>query len=991
MAMVPGTHLGPYKVIALLGAGGMGEVWRARDTRLGRDVAIKILPQHGSISSEDRARFRREAKSISSLNHPNICVLHDIGTEGDTDYLVMELVEGETLARRLSRGAIPRAEVVEIGAQIASALDRAHRAGVIHRDLKPANVMLTKSGAKLMDFGLALMTTRPDRAGDPEATARLAQESGRSNEPITATGTVVGTLPYMSPEQLQGGTVDARSDLWALGCVLLEMTTGQRAFAGTTDAMTIAQIMRDSPAALAALTSVAPPEFLRLVRQCLERDPEDRWQTAGDLRRELLWLAESAGHRAEVAHDAKRRPAAGPRISPWIVSAALVVVVLATAYGLFQRSAGPDPATHDPALAVLDFQPLGPTSDSTLSESITSLVYTALVEVSPCRIVSPELLRDVRRRRLGSARGRIEADEALQVAREAGATLMLNGEVVQSTDGTTLLWRLVDVANGESIAGRRTIAPDLVTLADSVVATLASALPRSSDTRPAEYRPSVGELTSNSPDSYRHYIAGSLALEGGRSRDAVNEFETALELDSTSALAYFGLARAIYGVSSVSETKARATADLAWRLRSRLNVKDRMRLEAWRHSANYRVDDAVKAYQDILERWPDDREALEYVSSTGTAAERLPIVKRACRLYPDHAPFWFQLASNLDILDRRQEALAVARETAARFPLNPDSWSMLGDAYLRTAKPDSADQAFRHALAVDPNNLYPKACLATMPYYRGDAAAATIALDSLRLGSGLSPAESYSLIATIPGSGVCGLLAEQGRFRGAFELLDRTRSEAPDPIWERRCVMFKFFIAHQYDLPWSGEAMGEWRAWSRRSGLSAHEEWEVRAWRSMALLLADSLDAADRELADLARRTDQSKTIHRVRCVLMRADLELKRGQPRRALAQLALIRPLGIYRTAYFDEFYRHLLARAHADAGERDQAARVLRDCLTLYPGDALAHYELAKVFEAQSHRADAATEYRIFLRAWAHADPESPQIADATQRLRQLVSAR
>src|SRR5262245_20420521 len=224
MPLAAGTRLGPYEISAPLGAGGMGEVYRARDTRLGREVAVKVLPASLSSNAEVRARFEREARTVSSLNHPHICTLHDVGREGDTDFLVMELMEGETLAQRISRGALPLAEVLRLGGQIADALDRAHRAGVIHRDLKPGNVMVTKSGAKLMDFGLARATglTGP-ASGSGLTSAALSQSPTMAQPltgPLTAEGSIVGTFQYMAPEQLEGKEADARSDIWALGCGL---------------------------------------------------------------------------------------------------------------------------------------------------------------------------------------------------------------------------------------------------------------------------------------------------------------------------------------------------------------------------------------------------------------------------------------------------------------------------------------------------------------------------------------------------------------------------------------------------------------------------------------------------------------------------------------------------------------------------------------------------------------------------------------------------
>jgi len=281
MNLAPGTRLGPYEILAPLGAGGMAEVYRARDTRLGREVAVKVLPQHLSSSPEVRARFEREAKTVSSLNHPHICVLYDVGREGDTDYLVMELVEGETLAQRLVKGALATAEVLKLGAQIADALEKAHRAGVVHRDLKPGNVMLTKSGAKLMDFGLA-------RAALAAATPGAMTESPTLSRPLTAEGTIVGTFQYMAPEQLEGKEADARSDIWALGCVLYEMATGQRAFEGKSQASLISAIMKDEPRSIIDLAPLSPPALERLVRQCLAKDADDRWQSAADLARERV-------------------------------------------------------------------------------------------------------------------------------------------------------------------------------------------------------------------------------------------------------------------------------------------------------------------------------------------------------------------------------------------------------------------------------------------------------------------------------------------------------------------------------------------------------------------------------------------------------------------------------------------------------------------------------------------------------------------------------
>ncbi|MBK5255780.1 MAG: serine/threonine protein kinase [Vicinamibacteria bacterium] len=261
-----GTRLGPYEILAPLGAGGMGEVYRARDTRLDRSVAVKVLPSHLTSDTDLRARFEREAKAVSSLNHPHICTLHDVGRHEGTDYLVMELVEGEALADRLKKGALPLDQTLRIAIEIADALDKAHRQGVIHRDLKPGNVMLTKVGSKLMDFGLAKLSLAAEGVGTISALPT-------ASAPLTGRGAILGTVPYMAPEQLEGKEADARSDLWAFGCLLYEMATGRRAFEGKSQASLISAIMDKEPPPISQLQPLTPPSLERLVKAAWPRTP----------------------------------------------------------------------------------------------------------------------------------------------------------------------------------------------------------------------------------------------------------------------------------------------------------------------------------------------------------------------------------------------------------------------------------------------------------------------------------------------------------------------------------------------------------------------------------------------------------------------------------------------------------------------------------------------------------------------------------------------
>ena len=320
MPLPPSTRLGPYELLAPIGAGGMGEVYKARDTRLDRTVAIKVLPGALATDPELRDRFDREARAISQLAHANICTLFDVGDQDGTAFLVMELLDGESLDARLTQGAAPgpmprpwRSPI-----EIAGALDAAHRAGIVHRDLKPGNVMLTKAGAKLLDFGLA------------KANAPVVAVSGLSMMPttpaagVTAAGTILGTFQYMAPEQIEGPEADARTDMFAFGCVLFEMLTGQKAFEGKTRASLLGAILKDEPPPISKVQPIAPASLDRIVATCLAKDPDDRWQTARDLQRELQWVAaggSTTGRRpaAYPAHcrswprrSRRRRPSAAP-------------------------------------------------------------------------------------------------------------------------------------------------------------------------------------------------------------------------------------------------------------------------------------------------------------------------------------------------------------------------------------------------------------------------------------------------------------------------------------------------------------------------------------------------------------------------------------------------------------------------------------------------------------------------------------------------------
>ena len=334
MPLQSGTTLGPYEILSPIGAGGMGEVYKARDTRLDRTVAIKVLPEHVASDPDLKQRFEREAKTISSLNHPHICTLHDIGSQDGIDFLVMEYLEGDTLAQRLEKGALPLDQALTVAIEIADALDKAHRQGITHRDLKPGNIMLTKAGAKLLDFGLAKLKVGYD---GPVGVSAPTVSAG-----LTGEGAILGTLQYMAPEQLEGKEADHRTDIFAFGALVYEMVTGKKAFAGESQASLISAILKDDPPAPSTRQPMTPRSLDRVIRRCLSKDPDERWQSTGDLRHELQWIA------TERVSDAPSGATLGrtgvPGVREWLgltMAVVLAVAVTWLAVVMLRDSASP--------------------------------------------------------------------------------------------------------------------------------------------------------------------------------------------------------------------------------------------------------------------------------------------------------------------------------------------------------------------------------------------------------------------------------------------------------------------------------------------------------------------------------------------------------------------------------------------------------------------------------------------------------------------------
>ena len=567
-----GRQIGPYQLGARIGAGGMGEVYRARDTRLGRAVAVKVLPSHVANDPRARERFNREARAIATLNHPHICVLHDVGeatapaeaspTGGrelaTVRYLVMELLEGETLAARLTRGPLPVDAALQYAVEVASALNRAHHAGIIHRDLKPGNIFVVPTGGtspaftvKLLDFGLAKQQAAPARVvGRRES----PDESVTMPADLTAPGTILGTVQYMAPEQIEGGETDARTDVFAFGLVLFEMLTGRKAFEADSRRLLMVAILDRDPPQVSTLQPAAPQWVERLVRRCLAKNPDDRWQTAKEVLLELqaprdgspASVPSAAADRARS--DAERHVEANSGRRRWRAWAAAIALTLAAVVAgsilVTRLGVGPSgnrsngaASVKGASIAVLPIRSDSPeTEAANLGIGIADAIVTRLANVRSIRVRPTSAIMSLQRRTI----------DPVEVGRQLQVDHVLTGTVRRSGDAYRFSLQLIRAADDSVVWGSQIDVNqrNLFTIEDQVSAEVVSALQLQIT---STERARLTQPSTQNPDAYSEYLQGRALMANyspSNLRQAMNHFERALQIDRNFGLAHAGLAMA---------------------------------------------------------------------------------------------------------------------------------------------------------------------------------------------------------------------------------------------------------------------------------------------------------------------------------------------------------------------------------------------------------------------------------------------------------------
>jgi TolB-like protein/Tfp pilus assembly protein PilF/predicted Ser/Thr protein kinase len=677
-----GRRLGPYEIQAPLGAGGMGEVYRALDTRLDRIVALKVLPRLAAQNVEARRRFEQEARAISKLNHPNICALYDIGRHDDIDFLVMEYLEGETLSKRLERGPLTPDQVVQSAIEIADALDRAHRHGVVHRDLKPSNIVLTESGAKLLDFGIAKLHAGH---GMPDEVT-----PGVERPHITQSGRIAGTVAYMSPEQLSGGPIDARSDLFSFGAVLFEMASGHRAFSrAPVDGVTAAIHHERSPR-VTDLNPDAPDALADVIGKALEPDLDRRYQRASDIRADLRRAAREWESRQGRSGAAGRRWTGRRVAAAAIVTAALAVAAVLMVWA---RPGAPPVAKTTQSVAVLPFKPLvaGDTDDTYLGLGIADALITQLGAFKTVTV------------RPLSATSRFTADrDPMTAGRELRADLVLDGAIQRAGDRLRVTVSLVRVADNVTVWSNRFDSPwtDVFQVQDAIAEQVGRAL---AIALPGEGRSRIARRRTSSIEAYEAYLKGRYfwnmrTAEGFHK--ALDYFQQAIDRDRNYAPAYAGLADTYallgsmpYAVMPPSEagTKAKTAATRALQIDPTL-AEAHVSLAFVTYSFDWDWRGGEQEFKRAIELDPDYATAhywyALYLGQLGRVDEQLVEAQRALDVEPLSLIGTYSLGLGYYFGRHFDLAREFARKTLEITPTFPPALRLLGSVNLA----DNRDQ-----------------------------------------------------------------------------------------------------------------------------------------------------------------------------------------------------------------------------------------------------------------------------------------------------------
>jgi tetratricopeptide (TPR) repeat protein len=984
-----GTTLGHYRIVDKIGEGGMGEVYRAHDERLDREVAVKVLPTSVAQDPERIARFEREAKAVAKLAHPNILEIWDYGTDEGVTYSVTELLEGETLRERLEGGGLGWRKAAEIGASIADGLAAAHGAGIIHRDLKPDNVFLTSDGrVKILDFGLARDVT----AASPEETH--SPTVSRYTDP----GAVMGTAGYMSPEQVRGQSADARSDIFSLSCVLYEMVSGQRAFARDTAVETMNAVLKEEPADITASGEALPPELAGTVRRCLEKKPQSRFQSASDLAYNLRTIsstsAATAGRPASLVSERRRR-------ALWL--AAAVVAAAAVGLVLYLGRGGGEAigigASGRPAVAVMPFDCTAASEElGWLRQGVPDMLVTGLAQTQGLDVVSSERLLEILDRLVPESAETIAPRQVLEVARRAGAGAVVVGSVFGTGPELRIDIRVQDPSDGRLLFARDVRGDEVFGLVDELTEQIRDQLGITT----GEPSRGIAELTTGSLEAYRLFVEGRNADRNMRWPDALELYRRAIELDPTFTMAYFELVDgALTPDSALRDEYKRKTLEGL----DRLSGRERLEVESC--VASWEGDDerALTLQEELVTRYPDDpaayiRLANLYSLVLGDTEKALHAFERGVEAVPTDGPLRNLFAYELMHLGRFDEALHQLEAYAQFAPREPNPYDALGDAYLMMGRPEEAIGHYTDAVEVDRTwGADGRAWAYAVLGRYDDALVEWVAFEELVAD------DDYRRILIEMLKGL--YLVRAGRYREAEMAVREVHQLSGDPRvrWAepRAWVVSSIIALERGRLSEAVHGAGLALELGFRDGTLEHR------WRLFAHLVAGigearsgRLAAAEDHVDAVAAGADPHDVFHTWTYRSLEGEIALASGDLDRAEAAFAAGLPDGKmtfgfrFPSVFFihnspSRDWRARICRARGDAaGAIAEYRRLLTPSAEQkFVGVLEPRYvlELARLLDQEGALEAAREEYQRFLELWKNADPDLPELAEARTRLARL----
>lgn len=940
-----GAQLESYTIVDRLGAGGMGEVYEAYDSKLGRKVAIKVLPAALVHQPAQLLRFEREARLLASLNHPNICTIYDIGECDHQRFIAMEFLEGQTLRDRLARDPLPFPDVVDLGIQMADALDAAHGHGIIHRDIKPANIFITgRAQAKILDFGLAKHLSE---IGAPLSSTAEHEMMDATDLDLTIPGAAVGTVGYMSPEQALGQDIDARTDVFSLGAVLYEMATGRRAFAGVTSAAVFDAILHKEPESPVALNPSLPPEFERILRSALEKERALRCQSASALRADLKRLqrdTESAG----TAVRAESALAASPRLpgrrhykaAGLIIVSSLLAIALTGGGYLYFHSEARAPLTDKDSVVVADFA--NSTGDPAFDDTLRQGLSVQLQQSPFFQLVSDDQIAQTLGMMEQPSSARLTHDVARQVCLRAGAKATIEGSIATVGSQYVLGLKAVDCQSGDVVAEDQ-ITTDAKEKVLGILGNAASAL----RTKLGESRASLAsfdvplaQATTSSLEALQAFTLGDRAAKKGDDVRAVSEFKRAVGLDPNFALAYYSLGDEFSYLGE--KTLAAEAIKKAYDLRDRVSDREKLTI-----SSKY------------------------YASATGDWEKAIQASQLCAETYARDPAAHRQLGSFYLELGRDDSAITELLEAIRLDPTDALAYGDLAEVYLELGRPDQARETIERARAKGVDSAHFGALLWWVAYIENDP-----------------PEMAKYEAAERREAGPYGLDAiqavDEGRLGQLRSVIPRLEAAAAQVNQNDRAA------EAQMDMAWMEIAVDN-AAEARKAALKASKmstEWDVQGPAAVILALAGDAATSDALAAGLNKRFPESTSVRFCYLPAIQAAEALREAKPREAVDTLSAALPYDLLWNQGMMTVY--LRGEAYLAAHQGAEAAAEFQKVLDhrfIAFANPLAYLGLARADVLQGDIAKARPAYQNFLTQWKDADPDLPVLKQAKAEYAQL----